>query len=137
MNAAKNVAKSALDSAKNFLGIKSPSRRFRDEVGKMMALGVGVGFEDNLPEEEIESSLDDAIKRANRRVMKVTAETPSATGNIVRNITNNYTDSGIDYKKIKKAQKEAMNEANKRPVVLNGRVIDRETRNWKGGPVLA
>ena len=69
--------------------------------------------------------------------MKVTAETPSATGNIVRNITNNYTDSGIDYKKIKKAQKEAMNEANKRSVVLNGRVIDRETRNWKGGPVFA
>lgn len=137
VSAAQNVAKSALNSAKNFLGIKSPSRRFRDEVGKMMALGIGVGFEDNLPEEDIETSLDNVIKRANSRIRKVTAESPSMTENVVRNVTNNYTDSGIDYKKIKKAQKEAMNEANKRPVVLNGRVINRETRNWKGGPVLA
>lgn len=137
VSAAQNVAKSALDSAKNFLGIKSPSRRFRDEVGKMMALGIGVGFEDNLPEEDIETSLDNVIKRANSRVRKVTAESPSMTENVVRNVTNNYTDSGIDYKKLKKAQKEAMDEANKRPIVLNGRVINREIRNWKGGPVLA
>ena len=129
------AAKDALTAVKKWLGIKSPSRRFRDEVGKMMALGVGVGFEDNLPEEEIESSLDDAIKRANRRVMKVTAEIPSATENIVRNITNNYTDSGIDYKKLKKAQKEAMDEANKRPIILNGRVINRAMENRKGVPV--
>ena len=68
ISAAKNVAKSALDSAKNFLGIKSPSRRFRDEVGKMMALGVGVGFEDNLPEDEIESSLDISTHSLTRRL---------------------------------------------------------------------
>lgn len=132
VTAAVNAAKDALNAVKNWLGIKSPSRRFRDEVGKMMALGIGVGFEDNLPEEDIETSLDNVIKRANSRVRKVTAESPSMTENVVRNVTNNYTDSGIDYKKIKKAQKEAMNEANKRPVVLNGRVINRETRNWKG-----
>ena len=67
--------------------------------------------------------------------MKVTAEMPSATENIVRNVTNNYTDSGIDYKKLKKAQKEAMDEANKKPIVLNGRVINRAMENWKGVPV--
>lgn len=135
ISAAKNVAKSALDSAKNFLGIKSPSRRFRDEVGKMMALGVGVGFEDNIPEEDIEASLDNVIKRANSRVRKVTTESPSMTENVVRNVTNNYTDSGIDYKKLKKAQKEAMDEANKKPIVLNGRVINRAMKNQKGVPI--
>lgn len=135
VSAAKNVAKSALDSAKNFLGIKSPSRKFRDEVGKMMALGVGLGFEDNIPEEDIEASLDNVIKRANSRVRKVTTESPSMTENVVRNVTNNYTDSGIDYKKLKKAQKEAMDEANKKPIVLNGRVINRAMENWKGVPV--
>ena len=48
-SAAKSAAKSALDAAKSALGIKSPSRVFRDQVGKMMALGMAEGFEDNIP----------------------------------------------------------------------------------------
>ena len=48
-SAAKSAAKSALDAAKNFLGIHSPSRKFRDIIGKNMALGIGVGFQRNLP----------------------------------------------------------------------------------------
>lgn len=35
-----------VDGAKEALGIHSPSRVFRDQVGKYMAQGVGVGFED-------------------------------------------------------------------------------------------
>lgn len=35
-----------VDGAKKALGIHSPSRVFRDQVGKYMAQGVGVGFED-------------------------------------------------------------------------------------------
>lgn len=136
-SAAKNAAKSALDSAKSFLGIKSPSRRFRDEVGKMMALGLGVGFEKNIPEEDIESSLEKVFNRANNRVAKMTAETPSMVGNVVRSTTNNYTDMVVDYRKLKKAQKEALNEANEKPIILNNRVINRAIRDGKGGPVLA
>ncbi len=37
-----------VDGAKKSLGIHSPSRVFRDKIGKFMALGVGDGFEDNL-----------------------------------------------------------------------------------------
>ena len=33
---------------KKIFGIKSPSRVFRDEIGKNLALGLGEGFEDNL-----------------------------------------------------------------------------------------
>ena len=39
-NAAKEAAKSALDAAKNFLGIHSPSRVFQAQVGEMMARGM-------------------------------------------------------------------------------------------------
>ena len=49
VEAAKGAAESALNAAKNFLGIHSPSRVFRDQVGKMMALGMGIGFERNIP----------------------------------------------------------------------------------------
>ncbi len=41
----KDVANSLLDAAKEALGIASPSKKFRDEVGVFMAQGIGVGFE--------------------------------------------------------------------------------------------
>ena len=65
VNAAKNAAKSALDAAKNFLGIHSPSRVFRDEVGKNMALGIGVGFEKNMPVKNMNQELKNAVKKIN------------------------------------------------------------------------
>lgn len=37
-----------LTGLKNFFGIKSPSRVMRDQVGKMLAEGIGVGFSDNI-----------------------------------------------------------------------------------------
>jgi len=53
VNAAKEAAKSALDSAKNFLGIHSPSTVFRDQVGKNMALGMAEGFASYTPTKQI------------------------------------------------------------------------------------
>lgn len=41
-------AKGILDGMKESLGIHSPSRLFRDEVGKYIALGVGEGFNKNI-----------------------------------------------------------------------------------------
>lgn len=57
VDAAKKAAKSALDAAKNFLGIHSPSTVFRDQVGEMMAEGMAIGFEENVPTAEIQSAL--------------------------------------------------------------------------------
>lgn len=37
-----------VDGIKNALGIHSPSKVFKDEVGKFLALGLGEGFNDNL-----------------------------------------------------------------------------------------
>lgn len=62
VNAAVNAAKNAIDTVKGWLGIASPSKRFRDEVGKFMALGMGVGFEENIPVQDINNSLDDAVR---------------------------------------------------------------------------
>lgn len=46
----KSFGKGVLDGIKGFFGIKSPSRLFRDEIGKNLALGVGEGFTDTMGE---------------------------------------------------------------------------------------
>lgn len=58
VNALKDVAKKALDSAKSALGIKSPSRVMRDQVGKNISLGIATGIEQNT--KAIESAMNDA-----------------------------------------------------------------------------
>ena len=45
--AAANMAKTAVNAAKKFLHIKSPSRIMRNEVGKYVALGMAVGIQKN------------------------------------------------------------------------------------------
>lgn len=45
VDAAANAARNALDSAKKALGIASPSRKFRDEVGRFIPLGAAAGVE--------------------------------------------------------------------------------------------
>ncbi len=44
----KSFANNIVGNIKSALGIHSPSRVFRDEVGKYMALGVGEGFDKNI-----------------------------------------------------------------------------------------
>lgn len=46
-NAAVSAAKSAYESAKNFLGINSPSRLFRYHIGNSIPEGMAKGIEDN------------------------------------------------------------------------------------------
>ncbi len=45
VKAAQSIAQSALNSAKDFLDIHSPSRKFKDEVGQNVALGMAEGME--------------------------------------------------------------------------------------------
>jgi len=58
-----NMLKGAQDANK----IKSPSRLYRDEVGKYMAQGVGVGFEDEASrvEKDIRKNLSDIVSNIN------------------------------------------------------------------------
>ena len=66
INAAKSAAKRALDSVKNFLGIHSPSRVFRDEVGRWIPPGISVGIDKEMPklEAEVTSDVSALVKRA-------------------------------------------------------------------------
>ena len=56
----KGMGKSITNAIKKVFGIKSPSRLMRDEVGKNLALGIGVGFENEIGdvEKDIINSLD-------------------------------------------------------------------------------
>lgn len=135
INAAKSVAKNAFDAAKDFLGIHSPSRLFRDVIGKNMALGMAVGFDGDIPAEAVEEGLDKVMRRAGKKVASINRSVPETTKGIISKVTNNYTGNGINYKKIKQAQKEALNEANERPIILNGRQVNRSIRDWEVVPV--
>lgn len=63
-DAARSAAASALDAAKRFLGISSPSKRFRDEVGAMMMAGAGIGIEDNVPIAQVSTAIDRMMNAA-------------------------------------------------------------------------
>lgn len=76
-SAAKNVASSALSAAKNFLGIHSPSRVFKDEVGKMLDLGMAEGILVNA----------DPIKNALNEISDISVQT--ANKSITTDMRNN------------------------------------------------
>lgn len=136
VDAAKNAAKNAYDAACDFLGINSPSRLFRDKVGKYMALGMGIGFEKNIPETDMQKQLGKTVnklKAGANSVFKVSGI--KTTEQIVKNITNNYTGETANYKKVESAMLRALNKANKKPIILNGRNLRRGLND--GGIVLA
>lgn len=47
LNTISGVAQKVVDTVKHILGIHSPSRVFRDEIGKMIPAGLGIGVEMN------------------------------------------------------------------------------------------
>lgn len=54
------IGQNLLSRMKNVLGIHSPSTIFRDEIGKNMALGIGVGFERGI--NSIEQGMNKAVE---------------------------------------------------------------------------
>lgn len=54
-------ASSVVDSICSFFGINSPSRVMRDEVGRYLAEGIGVGFDKYMPAKSMQSSLQEAL----------------------------------------------------------------------------
>ena len=83
ISAAVSASKSALNAVLNFFGINSPSRVFRDMVGKNMALGMGIGFEKNVPTDEMEASLQDSVERMRNTTKKITSAPMNTTGQII------------------------------------------------------
>lgn len=81
--AAKNAAKSAFEAAKNFLGIASPSKLMRDQVGKYISEGIAVGIEDNL--NSITNSMNDVADLVSQPI------TPSVGEISAENASDGYT----------------------------------------------
>ena len=79
---------------KEALGIHSPSRVFRDEVGKYIALGVGEGFTDNIASvyKKMKASIDFETQKISAKV-SATTDLKTSKGNS-QTITNN-NDNGI------------------------------------------
>lgn len=77
----KGFGKAILDGIKSFFGIKSPSRLMRDEVGKYVAEGIGVGFED-----ELGNVYDDMQKAIDLETEKMNASVQ--TGNVYNKVMN-------------------------------------------------
>lgn len=61
VGAVKDVGGAMLDGVKGFLGIKSPSRVFRDEVGKMVGLGLLEGVGDAAINGRIDSAVQHMV----------------------------------------------------------------------------
>lgn len=81
-----------VDGAKAALGIHSPSRVFRDQVGKYMAQGVGVGFEDET--DNVQKSMNDDFEKLVAKMKgTVDYETAMTTARVV---TYNNKLSGVN-----------------------------------------
>jgi phage-related protein len=124
ISAAISAASSALDAIKSKLGIHSPSRVFRDQVGKMMALGMGIGFEKNIPVGSMNAGVQKAVQSLQRSVQLTTSVNPDKT---VGGIKNNpiFKDQGFDYDRFERIQRKIAKENGNKPVFLDTKRIDR------------
>lgn len=124
VEAAKGAAESALNAAKNFLGIHSPSRVFRDQVGKMMALGMGIGFERNIPVKSMSTGVQRAVAGLQKSVDTVlSARTSDKTVGGVKDMPG-FDNNDIDYDRLEKIQMKAASKLAKRPIFLDTKRID-------------
>ena len=94
VDAAVNAAENALNWVEDKLGINSPSRVFRDRVGKNMALGIGVGFEDNIPYKDMEKQANKMVSRIQGAALGVTTSaSPTASGYVASRSAVRTTDN--------------------------------------------
>lgn len=73
VNIAVNAARSAINAVKSWLGINSPSKRAKKEIGKWILPGVGEGVEESEPElnEKMEDAADDMMTSFDNRAREV------------------------------------------------------------------
>lgn len=75
----KGFGDSVLGGIKSFFGIKSPSRLMRDEVGKYLAQGVGVGFAENVPTDDMTNEMKRSVQTLKTASIKITAAPVTGT----------------------------------------------------------
>lgn len=108
----KKMGSGILDGIKDFFGINSPSRLFRDEIGAYlgegMALGLGEGFEDKI--KGVNNSIVKSMNGINASMqggVNVSGAGSSAQGGIVVNQYNTYSQAHSRYELFKTKQQTA------------------------------
>lgn len=106
-------ASSVVDSICSFFGINSPSKLMRDEVGKYLAQGVGVGFVENVPTDDMTNEMKRSVQTLKTASVKITAAPVTGTFALAGGGTYRYDDeiSGLREAILKVAK------ASNRPVV--------------------
>ena len=93
-----DLGKGIVKKFKSVFGIHSPSRLFRDEIGKNLILGVGVAFEkdDSLIDKQINDFGDDVYKKMQGAVNMETGKMAfsGTTGSISQILSSNATFDG-------------------------------------------
>ena len=118
----KSLAKSLLDGAKDALGIHSPSRLFRDLVGKMIPQGIGVGITAEMP--TLQSDLKEELQGM---TTKVTAEVNPVTA--VKNTAKISTIGGeVSTKQIAKGRDITVIVYTTNTTTLDKKVIAKEVK---------
>lgn len=79
----RQFAQNIINSMKSALGIHSPSTVFRDVIGKNLALGIGVGFEDEMSNvsKDINNSMKDIIPDINSTIGDMFDLSPTLNNN--------------------------------------------------------
>ena len=125
ISAAKGAAQSALDGAKALLGIHSPSRVFRDEVGKMMALGIGVGFKKNIPIKSMNTNLQHAVDSLKKDVVISTSARTNKTVGGIKGMPGFDDADKTNWDEWERRQRKLNKERDSRPIFLGTDRIDR------------
>lgn len=86
-----SFGKRVIKSLKNFFGIHSPSTLMRDEIGRFLAEGVAVGFIENDPMAQIETSLNNGIRKIDTPSLEVYGGGGGHSGSEVSIIQNIYS----------------------------------------------
>lgn len=123
VRAAKDVAKQALNAAKSFLGIHSPSRVFREEVGAQIPAGEAQGIIENA--DMVEDAATEVAERALDASMDVNYNLPN-TDSVSKDIGASFSSRVLN----------TVNRVIEVPLNLNGREIARATA-WDMGEQLA
>lgn len=126
VSAAASAASSALSAIKSKLGIHSPSRVFRDQVGKMMALGMGIGFEKNIPIKSMNAGVQRAVAGLQKSVdIALSSRTSDKTvGGVKSTPGDNGEKDVIDYDRLERIQMRVANKMANRPIFLGTKRID-------------
>ena len=78
--------------------------------------------------EEMTDRVSRSVEQMRGAAEQVTSRTPITAIQASKTVSDNYTDAKLDHRKLKKLILEAINEANEKPIVLNGRQMNRFMR---------